>query len=934
LYFAKANTTAPSAPTATVTTNSSTTYATWNKAMPAYSENYPYYFTCVETLYTDGTYKWSTPVYAAALTTANQTASNAKTAASSANSTANTANTNLSTHTNNTTIHVTQADKDNWNAKSTFSGKYSDLSEKPTLIGKSGTGTGSEVFNNTQKNIASGSNAHAEGYITTASGNNSHAESYQTTASGDHSHAEGYLTTALGAKSHAEGMSNSRKHDITTSTDDTEIQTAWKTSQFSLAKGEASHVEGKNNLALGDTSHAEGLQTIASGSYSHVEGWNTTSSNKASHAEGYGTTASGTYSHAEGNSTNRASSVTTSTSNNEIQTAWETNKFSLAKGDASHVEGKDNLALGSYSHAEGYQTTASGAYSHAEGNGTKATNASSHAEGYYTSASGNDSHAEGYYAAASGSFSHAEGGNTKASGSFSHTEGNGTTASGSNSHAEGIGTKASSDNQHAQGKYNIEDTSSKYAHIVGNGESNGVRSNAHTLDWNGKAWFKNDVCIGGTGQDSATASLSAVKTIADTANSNASSAVTTANEAKTLAEGALPLSGGTMTGPIIMRKGSNSDFIVPETNSTGNIGNSNKKFHVMYANTFIGNLAGTAKSMNYGTCNTADSTAQKDVTLSIGLYNGGNNSTFSLSTGTRIVVQFTYANTVPNPTLKVSSTNAKPIYYCGKALTEDMYWKAGAVIDFIYIYASDAFEIVGISNDSNNSNNSNNLDVLRYGTFTVTDDTGTLDVTIPDENFKLEAGVRVLVNFKFDYKMRTTGVYLNVNNTGAKRVKWRGKFLEYAPQYNATMEFVYDGTYWITISEPYRLGVLDYYGGVLLGDPEENSVTDLNTYSYGQRALVYGYGNKAIANNAFAGGNRTCASGDNSWTQGYGTIAKGKNQFAQGVYNIEDTENKYAHIVGNGSWDVNNQVANRSNAHTLDWEGHGWYSGALGLGGT
>ena len=34
---------------------------------------------------------------------------------------------------------------------------------------------------------------------------------------------------------------------------------------------------------------------------------------------------------------------------------------------------------------------------------------------------------------------------------------------------------------------------SKYAHIVGNGESNSARSNAHTLDWDGNAWFAGTV---------------------------------------------------------------------------------------------------------------------------------------------------------------------------------------------------------------------------------------------------------------------------------------------------------------------------------------------------------------------------------------------------------------------------------------------------------
>ena len=38
----------------------------------------------------------------------------------------------------------------------------------------------------------------------------------------------------------------------------------------------------------------------------------------------------------------------------------------------------------------------------------------------------------------------------------------------------------------------------KYAHVVGNGNSNMERSNAHTLDWDGNAWYQGDVYVGST----------------------------------------------------------------------------------------------------------------------------------------------------------------------------------------------------------------------------------------------------------------------------------------------------------------------------------------------------------------------------------------------------------------------------------------------------
>ena len=142
-----------------------------------------------------------------------------------------------------------------------------------------------------------------------------------------------------------------------------------------------------------------------------------------------------------------------------------------------------NIATGSYAHAEGYDTTASGYASHAEGWGTTVSGIASHAEGQGTIANNLASHAEGW----------------------------GTVANANASHAEGQGTIANTGASHVEGTYNIEDTSRKYAHILGNGSSDTERSNAHTIDWDGNAWFAGEVYIGGTGQDDPNArKLSAV----------------------------------------------------------------------------------------------------------------------------------------------------------------------------------------------------------------------------------------------------------------------------------------------------------------------------------------------------------------------------------------------------------------------------------------
>lgn len=136
-----------------------------------------------------------------------------------------------------------------------------------------------------------------------------------------------------------------------------------------------------------------------------------------------------------------------------------------------------------------------------------------HAEGYTTTASGGNSHAEGSKTIASGWNSHAEGSYTHATGAGSHAEGYESEAKGEDSHAEGFYTIASKKYQHVQGKFNIEDTATGagYAHIVGNGSASDNRSNAHTLDWNGNAWYQGDVKIGGTSyDDSAAKSLATI----------------------------------------------------------------------------------------------------------------------------------------------------------------------------------------------------------------------------------------------------------------------------------------------------------------------------------------------------------------------------------------------------------------------------------------
>ena len=124
-----------------------------------------------------------------------------------------------------------------------------------------------------------------------------------------------------------------------------------------------------------------------------------------------------------------------------------------------------------------------GNYSVVEGNGNIASEYCSHAEGRYN--------------ASIGFCSHSEGSGGLAEGAESHTEGFGCHTKGFAAHAQNEETIASKRAQTALGVFNVEDTSSttthpsgisyygEYAVIVGNGNSEGSRSNALTVDWDG-----------------------------------------------------------------------------------------------------------------------------------------------------------------------------------------------------------------------------------------------------------------------------------------------------------------------------------------------------------------------------------------------------------------------------------------------------------------
>lgn len=151
---------------------------------------------------------------------------------------------------------------------------FNDQTSVSLDIGRRGLGFGAEIFNS-PTNIANGNYSHAEGLQTQANNSCAHAEGNHSTSDGQASHAEGGFARASGDYSHAEGSNTN-------------------------AIGNASHAEGNATYAEGSHAHAEGLLTQAKGEFSHAEGEFSCSMGESSHTEGGYTQAESPYSHAEG----------------------------------------------------------------------------------------------------------------------------------------------------------------------------------------------------------------------------------------------------------------------------------------------------------------------------------------------------------------------------------------------------------------------------------------------------------------------------------------------------------------------------------------------------------------------------------------------------------------------------------------------------------
>ena len=137
------------------------------------------------------------------------------------------------------------------------------------------------------------------------------------------------------------------------------------------------------------------------------------------------------------------------------------------------------------------------------------------------------------------------------------------------------------------------------------------------------------------------------------------------------------------------------------------------------------NFNGEENVVHYTTCSTAAETVDKVVTL----------DNFVLTTGSKVYVKFTVANTASNPTLNVSGTGAKAIIF-NNANIPASYLKIG-LYEFIYDGSYWNFIGGGGGSDTENGNttlNNNFNNLVNPGRFFVSSTKGTttnapMDVT-------------------------------------------------------------------------------------------------------------------------------------------------------------------------------------------------------------
>ena len=199
---------------------------------------------------------------------------------------------------------IKETDITNWNNKSNFSGKYDDLTGKPTIPSAYTLPTASESTLGGVK-VGAGLSMN-NGVLSTTGGGTADSVDWSNVQNKPTiPTATSQLTNDSGFISDASNFATKDKYGDTTinvgrkentTTGDFSVATGTN----STATGYASSAQNLQTTSYGTGAHAEGAYTIANNNFSHAEGYSTIAFAEGSHAEGAGTRADAPYSHVQG----------------------------------------------------------------------------------------------------------------------------------------------------------------------------------------------------------------------------------------------------------------------------------------------------------------------------------------------------------------------------------------------------------------------------------------------------------------------------------------------------------------------------------------------------------------------------------------------------------------------------------------------------------
>lgn len=199
------------------------------------------------------------------------------------------------------------------------------------------------------------------------------------------------------------------------------------------------------------------------------------------------------------------------------------------------------------------------------------------------------------------------------------------------------------------------------------------------------------------------------------------------------------------------------------TDITGNAGTATKLATARNINGIL--FDGNADRTNYAVCSTDGATAEKTVAC----------AGFTPSLGAEIVVYFKNANTAANPTLNVGGTGAKPIYYHGKAVPT-AYLAASRIVALRS--TGSAYSVVGeidapqlaTARNINGMSFDGSEDIRNFAQCNTA--AAVAEKTVGRPGFNLVVGAEITV--WFTAANTAANPTLNVNNTGAKSIYYRG----------------------------------------------------------------------------------------------------------------------------------------------------------------